>query len=123
MLVVSDGGGRPALSLVRLRTENDTPTLGATLNVGGDDVVAYVLRPDGREVYVASSDGIVKAFAVTYSGETAAIGAATPLFKLPPNVTEGTVTPDGQQVVLGESPFGTGQTLRVLTNWEARLKK
>jgi len=28
----------------------------------------------------------------------------------------------GTEFVLGEAPFAAGQTLTVLTNWEARLK-
>jgi Tol biopolymer transport system component len=123
MLTASDVSGRPAFSLVRLKTEGDTLAVGATLNIGGGDWVAAVLRPDGREIYVASTDGTVKAMAVTPAGDTATLGAPTPLFKAPTGTTEATANPDGTQFVLLESPFAAAQTLRVLTNWDARLKK
>ena len=34
---------------------------------------------------------------------------------------DGSVTADGREFVLAETPFAASQTLRVLTNWEARL--
>lgn len=33
-----------------------------------------------------------------------------------------TINGDGTVFVVVETPFATGQTLRVLTNWETRLK-
>ena len=121
LLVSSDAGGRSTQSLVRLHTEGDTPSLGAMITVSTDAVAG--MRPDGREIYVASPDGVVKMIAVTPGAETVTFGAPVPLFKLPAGVTETTNNADGTQFVLTESPFATGQTLRVLTNWDTRLKK
>jgi predicted regulator of Ras-like GTPase activity (Roadblock/LC7/MglB family) len=86
-------------------------------------VRAAVLRPDGREVIVVSPDGLVKAIALAPSGDTIAIGATTPLFQAPRIAESFTVGPTGQEFVAAESPFALGQTLRVLTRWDVRLRK
>jgi hypothetical protein len=51
-----------------------------------------------------------------------AIGATTPLFMTPPGADAITVNPTGTEFVVTEQPFAAGQTLRVLTRWDARLK-
>jgi hypothetical protein len=80
------------------------------------------LRPDGREVIVIDRSGMVKAVAITPSGDTVAIGATTPLFMTPPGADAITVNPTGTEFDVTEQPFAAGQTLRVLTRWDARLK-
>jgi hypothetical protein len=96
--------------------------LGAVQMVA-DGVLTAALRPDGREVIVVNPDGLVKAVALTPSGDTIAIGATTPLFQAPRTASAFTVGPTGQQFVVAESPFALGQTLRLLTRWDARLRK
>jgi len=122
LLMIQQTGARSFASVARLRTDGPEPTLGAVQMVA-DGVLAAALRPDGREVIVVSPDGAVKAVALTPSGDAIAIGATTPLFQAPRIADAFTVGPTGQQFVVVESPFALGQTLRVLTRWDARLRK
>jgi hypothetical protein len=122
LLIVQQSGSRAFVSVARLRTDGPEPALGAVQMVA-DGVLTGVLRPDGREVIVVSPDGLVKAVALAPSGDTIAIGATTVLFQAPRTASAFTVGPTGQQFVVAESPFALGQTLRLLTRWDARLKK
>jgi hypothetical protein len=122
LLITQQSGSRSFASVARVRTDGPEPTLGAVQMVA-DEVQAAVLRLDGREVIVVSPDGHVKAVALTPSGDTIAIGATTPLFQAPRIADSFTVGPTGQEFVVAESPFALGQTLRVLTRWDTRLRK
>ena len=122
LLMTQQSGSRAYVSVARLRTDGAEPALGPVQMVA-DGVLAAVLRPDGREVIVVSPDGFVKAIALTPSADTIAIGATTPLLQAPRTASAFTVGPTGQQFVVVESPFALGQTLRVLTRWDARLVK
>jgi serine/threonine protein kinase len=122
LLMTQQSGSRSFASVARVRTDGADLALGAVQMVA-DGVRAAVLRPDGREVIVVSPDGLVKAIALTPSGDTIAIGATTPLFQAPRIADSFTVGPTGQELVVAESPFALGQTLRVLTRWDARLVK
>ncbi|HVQ42132.1 MAG TPA: hypothetical protein VMS54_08000, partial [Vicinamibacterales bacterium] len=122
LLMIQQSGARSFASVARVRTDGPEPALGAVQMVA-DGVRAAVLRPDGREVIVIRSDGLVKAVALTPSGDTITIGATTPLFQAPRIADSFTVGPTGQEFVVAESPFALGQTLRVLTRWDARLVK
>ena len=122
LLITQQSGSRAFVSVARVRTDGPEPVLGAVQMVA-DGVLTAALRPDGREVIVVNPDGLVKAVALTPSGDTIAIGATTPLFQAPRTASAFTVGPTGQQFVVAESPFALGQTLRVLTRWDARLKK
>jgi serine/threonine protein kinase/Tol biopolymer transport system component len=122
LLMTQQSGSRSFASVARLRTDGPELALGA-LQMVADGVRAAVLRPDGREVIVVSPDGLVKAIALAPSGDTIAIGATTPLFQAPRIAESFTVGPTGQEFVAAESPFALGQTLRVLTRWDVRLRK
>jgi hypothetical protein len=122
VLITQQSGSRSSVSVARVLTDGVSVTLGALQKVADGAAVA-VLRTDGREVIVMSPDGLVKAVAITPSGDTIAIGATTTLFAAPRTTAGLTVAPDGQQLVFAEFPFAQGQTLRVLTRWDARLPK
>jgi hypothetical protein len=66
----------------------------------------------------------LKSLSVTPTGDSLALGAPQVLFKLPV-IVPGALSPgsDGQRFAIAETPFATGQTLRVLTNWETRLAR
>ena len=122
LLMTQQSGSRTFASVARVRTDGAEPAVGAVQMVA-DGVLAAVLRPDGREVIVVNPDGFMKAIALTPSGDTIAIGATTLLFQASRIAESFTVGPTGQQFVAAESPFALGQTLRVLTRWDARLAK
>jgi hypothetical protein len=107
----------------RLIATGDTPTLGATYSLPPDCTGGAVLRADTREAFYASSEGSLKAIAITPGSDSLTLGAPQTLFKLPPGTGEFSVNADGSQFVVLETPFAAGQTLRVLTNWENRLIK
>ena len=122
LLITQLSGSRSSVLVARVLTDGSSVTLGTVQKIADGSVLA-TLRPDGREVIVMSPDGLVKAVAITPSGDTIAIGATTTLFAAPRTTAGLTVAPDGQQFVFAEFPFALGQTLRVLTRWDARLPK
>jgi hypothetical protein len=88
-----------------------------------EDVVTATIRPDGREVIVRTQDGALKAIALTPAAQTTKVGATTVLFKLPSEISAATIHPAGTEFIVEESPFAAGQSLRVLTHWDVRLKR
>ncbi|HET9370554.1 MAG TPA: protein kinase [Vicinamibacterales bacterium] len=121
VLIQQRAAARGLVAVARVRPGTPLPTLGPLLPVAEGAPFA-ALRPDGREVIVIDRSGMVKAVAITPSGDTVAIGATTPLFMTPPGADAITVNPTGTEFVVTEQPFAAGQTLRVLTRWDARLK-
>jgi Tol biopolymer transport system component len=121
IVTTSDEGGRPSTSVVRLITTGPTPSLGARLVVDGDRFAVGV-RGDGKEIYAVTPAGLVSAIPLVPNGEAATLGAGTTLFQAPGAANAITINADGTVFVVVETPFATGQTLRVLTNWETRLK-
>jgi Tol biopolymer transport system component len=121
LMLLQSSGARSAVSVARLRAETSTVTLGQ-VRVVAENAQALSLRQDGREVTVVGPDGMVKAIGITPTADAVTIGATTTLFQAPKGLQGFAVGPDGQQFVIVESPFAQGQTLRILTHWEARLK-
>jgi Tol biopolymer transport system component len=106
------------VSVVRVHAELSPPSLGASIVVGTGGGLG--IRADGREAYVSTLGG-VKVVALNLGADTGSIGSATLLFPAgAPNTFA--ANSKGTEFVLGEAPFSAGQTLTVLTNWEARLK-
>ncbi len=116
-------GGVPTGAIVRLVTRGPTPTFGGTFPLVADGGWGPHIRADGREVIVGTPDGLLKSIALTPAGDGLTLGVPTTLFKLPSGNGEFTVSGDGKQLVVLETPFAAGQTLRVLTNWEKRLTR
>ena len=121
LMMTTQQGSRSAVAVARLNTDGAIPVLGVPHTVI-EGLVSMAFRPDGREVFIVTADGWVKAIALTLGKDTAAVGAATALFKLP-NASRFSVNPIGTEFVVEDTPHAAGQTLRVLTNWETRLKK
>jgi Tol biopolymer transport system component len=106
-------------SVIRVRTDSSPPSLGARVVLGTG--VALAIRKDGREAYFATPDGMIKAVALNLGADSASIGSVTSLFRA--DVNPGfEANSKGTEFVVAETPFAAGQTLTVLTNWEARLK-
>jgi Tol biopolymer transport system component len=115
-------GSRNAVGVGRLYLDRPTPTLGP-IQMVAEDAQAIAVRPDGREAFVLAPDGFIKAIALTPGNDNVAIGATTSLFPAPPGTGGFSVNPTGTQFVVAEAPFVMGQTIRVLTRWDARLGK
>jgi hypothetical protein len=112
-------------SLRSLIVEGGKLSLGAPFSLGltqlSNDAVA--MRRDGREVFSLSADNTLKVVSVTPAGNGVVLGPPTTLFKLPVGEGSFDVNADGTEFILNETPFAQGQTLRVLTNWDRRLKR
>jgi hypothetical protein len=80
-------------------------------------------RRDGKELYF-QAPGQAMAAPVTL-GATFQAGAAQKLFDIPPGVTLGQPTPDGQRYLAGIAQTGSAapNLLNVVLNWQAGLKK
>jgi hypothetical protein len=88
-----------------------------------EGVDTATIRPDGREVFLRTQDGTLTAISLMPVGETMSVGATTVLFKVPGGINAVTTNPDGTEFVIEELPYAAGQALRVLTHWDARLKR
>jgi Tol biopolymer transport system component len=120
VLLSQESNGRSVLAVTRVRA-GAAPAIGNLLTVA-DGAVYGALRPDGKEVIAVTLDGVVKAVAISPAGDTLTIGGTTVLFRVQPGVDNITVNPAGTEFVVNEFPHANGQTLRVLTRWDARLK-
>jgi eukaryotic-like serine/threonine-protein kinase len=123
LAISSAVGGSRTGAVARLITTGSTPALGGTFPLGAVSGLGPRLRADGREVFVATPDGLLKSIGLTPTGDGLTLGAPVTLFKLPAGDGNFSVSGDGSQFVVAEYPFAAGQTLRVLTNWEKRLAR
>jgi hypothetical protein len=55
-------------------------------------------------------------------GDSLSAGQPTPLFRLPAHHGAVSVAPDAERFLIQEYPYQAGQTIRVLTNWQERIK-
>ncbi len=110
-------------SIRRFSADGGTPALGAPFSLGVDFRSGQppVIRRDGREVLISAADGTLQSIPITPAGDGVILGAPQTLFRLPAGDGTFSVTANGTEFVVTETPFAAGQTLRVLTNWEARL--
>ena len=69
----------------------------------------------------STPDGAVKAAALNLGTDNGSLGTVTTLFQAD---TANSFAPNskGTEFVLAETPFSVGQTLTVLTNWDARVR-
>ena len=114
-------GGHLSILMARLDTQSGNLSLGPA-QVAAEGVVAASIRRDGKEMFVTMPDGHLRAIAIVRSGSGLAFGAPVTLFRLPPGSESVSVNADGTQFVVSETPNSTGQTLRLLTRWDSRLK-
>ena len=121
LFMTNQTGGQVTVMAARVETQGGTVALGpASIAVEGPGIP--FLRPGGRELFVTSPDGLVRAHQITPVGESLRFGAPQTLFRL----STGTglmlsVNGAGTEFVVAETPNSMGQTLRLLTNWDARL--
>jgi len=81
-------------------------------------------RNDGREIVFVGADFMLHSVAVAPAGATLRVGQPDALFRLP--VGSGdfwTATPDLKRFVAVEEPGAVGQTLHVMTNWQAHIAR
>jgi hypothetical protein len=121
VILRQQSGSRSAVLAARVTLEGATVTLGPLQTVTEGSAIAS-LRSDGREALALMPDGTVKSALLASSDATLSVGAVTTLFQAPKTATELSISPSGQQIVIVESPFAQGQTIRLLTHWETRLK-
>jgi serine/threonine protein kinase/Tol biopolymer transport system component len=122
ILIQQESAGRTSISIARLHIDGTEPVFGP-LQPLAEGVVSATIRPDGREVIVRTQDSAIKAISLTPAGETMTIGTTTVLFKVPAGINAVTVNPTGTEFIIEESPFAAGQSLRVLTHWDVRLRR
>ena len=120
LMLFQSTGAKSVVSVARVRENGSSISLGP-VQVVADNPLQMSLRPDGREVTVVEADGVVKSIPITTTADGLTAGAPTSLFQSPKGLQGFTVAPSGQQFVIVESPFAQGQTLRLLTRWDARL--
>jgi Tol biopolymer transport system component len=109
------------VALARLETRDGGFSLGPP-QVAAEGVIGATSRRDGKELFVTMPDGHLRAIAITKTGTNVSFGAPVTLFRLPPGSDTLSVNADGTQFVIAETPNTVGQTIRVLTNWESRVK-
>jgi hypothetical protein len=119
--VASTSGGHYSIALARLEAKDGGFSLGSP-QTAAEGVIAAVSRRDGKELFVTMPDGQLRAIAITKTGSNVSFGAPVPLFRLPPGSDSLSVNADGTQFVISETPNAIGQTIRLLTHWESRLK-
>jgi dipeptidyl aminopeptidase/acylaminoacyl peptidase len=119
--VASTTATQTSVALARLDAKDGDLSLGP-LQVAAEGVIGATWRRDGKELFVTMPDGNLRAIAITKTGTNVSFGAPVTLFRLPPGSDTFTVNADGTQFVIAETPNTTGQTIRVLTNWDSRVK-
>jgi Tol biopolymer transport system component len=120
----SDRSGRLETYVVRFRGEQSPPALGGEpfqITSDGGFVLPGGWRRDGREIVFQSPGARVTAVPVDARGERVAAGQPVTLFRLPSNQSQIAMTPNADRFVVTEYSYAAGQTIRVLTNWRARL--
>jgi Tol biopolymer transport system component/predicted Ser/Thr protein kinase len=119
----SNRSGRTEAYLVRFRGDQTPPALGGhplQVSTGGGRVLAW--RRDGKELLLTTFDDQIAAVTVDARGDSISAGQPTPLFRLPPNHGYVSAAPDADRFLIQEYPYQAGQTIRVLTNWQERIR-
>jgi serine/threonine protein kinase len=116
------GNGLPySILAARLEIKEGALSLGPP-KIAVEGIISATIRSDGKELFVTMPDGTLRAIGVTKAGNTISFGAPATLFRLPPGTESLSVNADGTQFVIAETPYTTGQTIRLLSNWDSRLK-
>ena len=121
----SADAGRQETFLTRFLVDGGKPHLGTQripIALGGGLPIGW--RGDGREIFYLERGRDVTAVPVTLQGDNATLGTPAKLFSLPSasgDLGPPTVNRDGSRFIVSEKPFVRGQTIRVLSNWTARL--
>jgi len=119
----SNRSGRPEAYVVRFRGDQSPPALGGhPQQISTDSGGAYTWRRDGKELLLGTRDQQLWAVAIDARGESISSGQPTPLFRMPSIHGQIGITPDHDRVLVPEYPYAAGQTIRVLTNWQHRLR-
>jgi len=90
--------------------------------VSTDGADRALWRADNKEIFFKGLDGWLYAVAVRPDGDAIAFGKPVKLFG-GVNYWNWDVMPDGQHFIVVDEPYAASQTLRVLTNWSARLRQ
>jgi Tol biopolymer transport system component len=120
----SDRSGRDEVYVARFRGDQSPPTLGGKgvqVSANGGTVLPLGWRRDGGEILFQSLDAQVMAARVAMNGESMVASQPVALFRLPSNQSQAAVSSGGDRFVVSEFPYAAGQTIHVLTNWQARL--
>jgi eukaryotic-like serine/threonine-protein kinase len=119
-------GGRVESYAARLMLDLPTPRLSAQrVLVAAGPISVIGWRNDGRELFYIDRTLNVTAVSFTPQNDTAVVGPPVKLFTLPAAIgaSDVAVSGDGRRFLVTEMPFAAGQSLRVLTNWTARLQR
>jgi serine/threonine protein kinase/Tol biopolymer transport system component len=117
-------GGRVETYAARLMLDPPMPHLSTQrVLVAAAPISVIGWRNDGRELYYVDRMLNVTAVSFTPQNDTAVVGPPVKLFTVSEATGTGemAVSGDGRRFLVTEMPFAAGQSLRVLTNWTARL--
>jgi hypothetical protein len=100
------------------------PWTGARWQISNGGGSSPRWRPDGKELYYFDFSGIT-AVSVDGAGSSFQVGAAKPLFHLALRALsrEYAATRDGQRIIAITPSEGTSQSLTLVQNWMAEMKK
>jgi hypothetical protein len=115
--------GRDEVYVVRFRGERSPPALGGPpVQISTEGGIVIDWRRDGKEVIFRSPDNQIMVVTVDARGETVSASHPLSLFRLPSDQDVIAMTPNGDRFLLTEFPYAAGQTIHVLTNWQARIQ-
>jgi hypothetical protein len=120
---VSDRSGSFETYIARFRGDLSPPAIGGQpvqITTNGGALLSSGWRRDGKEILVASGDGVM-AIPIDARGESVSAGKPVPLFRPAASAAEVVATANADRFLVVEYPYADGQTIHVLTNWRARL--
>ena len=120
---ISDRSGSVETYIARFRGELSPPAISGQpvqITTNGGQILSRGWRRDGKEILVATGDGVV-AIPIDARGESVSAGKPVPLFRPAASASEVIATANADRFLVVEYPYADGQTIHVLTNWHARL--
>jgi hypothetical protein len=121
MLFNSDGAGRNETYVVRFHGEHSPPTLGGPpilITPDGGGTLGW--RRDGKEIVIRSRNQVM-AVPVEARDDSLTVGGPLALFRPTVDQSALVMAPEGNRFLVIERPYDATQTIRLLTNWRARL--
>ena len=119
----AERAGRMEVFAAAAEYRGDGLRLGnSRIAVSTDGADRALWRADNKEMFFKGLDGWLYAVAVRPDGDAIAFGKPVKLFA-GINYWNWDVMPGGQRFIVVEEPHAASQTVRVLTNWTARLKQ
>ena len=120
-LVRSGASPDVSIAVARLEAMDGRFSLGP-LQVAAERVSRVDYRRDFKEMFVTMLDGELRAIEIRRTADNVSFGAPQTLFRVPLGTSGISVNADGTQFVIAETPNAIGQTIRLLTRWDQRVR-